>query len=62
MPFSEGLRGLRAPGIVAVVVGPDDLIEREIAFAAVPAGKADVVGVSESLHTAPSGAAGWGIA
>ena len=40
----EAFRGAQVPRIVAVGVGPDDLIERKGFAAVVPAGEADVVG------------------
>jgi hypothetical protein len=45
LPFLESLGCARAPGVEAVVVGPDDLVEEESPSAVVPAGEAEVVGV-----------------
>jgi hypothetical protein len=47
LPFLERLRRSFAPGVEAVVVRPNDLAERVLPAAVVPAGEADVVGVVE---------------
>jgi hypothetical protein len=41
LPFFEDFRGVGAPGVVAIVVRSDDLAEKKVTGAVVPAGEAD---------------------
>jgi hypothetical protein len=43
LPFLEAVGGVRAPGVMAVVRGPDDLVEGKGFAAVVPAGEAEAV-------------------
>jgi hypothetical protein len=43
LPFFKAVGGVGVPGVVTVVPGPDDLVEREGFATVVPAGEADVV-------------------
>jgi hypothetical protein len=45
LPFFERFRGIRIPRVLAIVVRPDDLVQRKMSFALVPECESHVVGV-----------------